>query len=259
MKRVFTIVGILTVGSVAPLGGEAVNCVADQRCPEGKTPPTCCQPPPCQIYEYLKTMRAVRRMTSGDRPEKALRDSKGDHAKAIASLLKETKAEQDTLKSQSKCPLGEKPYAAPNFRVTRGCDLEVQTPSGWSVVVDPMSLVRDFDMCNEMVEAAFAQANYRKEVCRGAVPGNVGWWAQRESIGAQKNIDTTMAHLQRYYSACSSVLEESTRRQLEEAELTMKDKNPALEEALQTLLRKSAPKQRPAVRSRPQASPGQGR
>jgi hypothetical protein len=249
MKRVFTILGILAVGSVAPIGGEAADCIADQRCAEGQQPPACCQPPPCEMFEYLKVMRAKRRMMSGNRPEKALRDNKGNHAQAIKSLQKALSDEWSTLKTQSNCRVGVGPYTVPKFSISReSCEVSVQTASGWKPVENPLELLQEFDGCNEMLEAEFAEASLRKGLCEGAVPGNTGWWAHRESAGAKAQIDTMMGHLQRWWGACSAAapLGEKTRDQMEEADVDMGSK--AFQISLETLSKGSKAKPKPTVR-----------
>ncbi len=258
MNRVLIIVGVLNaVALVAPVGlgaqdrenpskGTGVDCVPQERCGEGQRPPRCCAPPPCQIFEHLKQMRAVRHMMEGKAPEKALRQSKGDHAKAIESLRAAVEKEWGTLKSRSGCRSGGGPFTVPRFRLSKGCSVEFELPSGWTRVSgpegsdpgsDPLALLDRFDSCNELVEAAFAQAGVHKDLCVGAVPGNVGWWAQRESAAAQAGIDATMLHLQRYFSACSSpeTMDEATRGQLEEAGVDMSNPDSIFDVSIQTL------------------------
>jgi hypothetical protein len=258
MKRVFATVGTLAVVWVAPLGGASVDCVPQQKCEEGQRPPSCCQPPPCEIFEHLKQMRAIRRMMTDARAKKALRLSKGDHGKAIASLRHATFRERGRLGSLIKCTMGQRPYVEPEFRLTDKCELEVQTESGWSPVagrppgdtapgsaneVYTMSLPERFDLCNESVEAAFVEWSHRREFCTAEVSeGDVEWWAFRERAGAQQNIDTTMLHLENYFRACSRTLDgerldDATRSQLEEAGIDTSDLDNIYERAVKALMR----------------------
>jgi len=239
MKLVLGMIGLLAVTLVAPLRGGSVDCVSQERCPEGQTPPNCCAPPPCEIHESLKLTRAMRRMMSGDRPAKALAGSHGNHSVAIAVLQKWNGDEFQAIKSQSKCSPGKLPYAAPDFRLTQSCGLEVMRASGWSAVANPMSLPQEFDMCNELVEAAYERAVQLQKLCGTGERSDVHWWAATQGHALQKNIDSMMMHLQRYWSACSSVMDEGNRRQLEEAELTMEDPKPHIQQALQLLMQMS--------------------
>jgi hypothetical protein len=249
---------LLAVTVAGPLAGEAADCVPNEGCPEGQQPPQCCAPPPCQIYEYLKHMRAVRRMTSGERPWKALRDSKGDHAQAIAALRQSVADESGALRAPSGCELRQGKFTVPRFRLATGCVLQVETASGWSNVKDrldpkqgPMSLHKNFDYCNELMEAEFMQWNLMAALCPGAVPKNVGWWAQQASSGAQEQIDVIMGHLQTYWGKCSTAMKEDTWKKLDEAGVDTEDRSEYRDAVVAALRQASSSKAKPSPSRKP--------
>lgn len=238
MRLVFAIVaGIALVFAATPARAVS-DCVSKQPCPEGQTPPNCCEPPTCQIFEILELVRAQQRMVSGGRPAKALQNSHGNDSVA-ASLLKHSIGEEGrAVRAASKCGPATKRFAVPATRITPSCRLEWQEGSEWSVVASPESLAEQFDMCSEVSEAAFSMASHLARLCSPGETLDVHYWAARYSDALQEFIDTLRSHLESYWVSCSSpYIDDKTRRQLEEADLTMEDPKPHVEAALEALRR----------------------
>jgi hypothetical protein len=210
MMRSTVAVVFLVAGLVEPLAGQSADCMPNQGCPGNVKQPGCCEEPPCQLEVALQRMQAFRRMMSEERVEKALRVSNDDDAKAIASLRA---AVNPQWSAPPGCNPGEGFFALPDFRVSSSCQVQVRKGSGWSDVPNPLSLVNEFDGCNELIDAAYAQAAQWKELCVGAVPKNARWWAMRQRAGATAFIDVLNDHKDRFWRACSSMLAPPERQQ----------------------------------------------
>ena len=166
MRRLLAIGGLLAVGLVAPLGGEARRCLSKPcaRDESGniKKTPDCCNEVPCELKAKSVDTYAKQQLFSDPFAGKAaIEATNGDRAEAYAALLRI--ADRRSLRDRA---CGE---FLPEARLMQVDDTNEDCPI---VTIDgtrtPMSLeeaLRTSDTCEEYVRAEYARMERRRAFC----------------------------------------------------------------------------------------------
>jgi hypothetical protein len=206
---------------------DTIDCAPDRGCPKGSSPPACCAPPPCELYEQIRMKRALQSILV-DRAlrRSALKRAGGDPKKAAdefhAAFLKQAKH------IKLRCPWQGEPEPPPSFETDGDCRINAligpplendpeHQPTG--VAMGMERAFATFHTCTEFVEAIYQHEGYHKKRCldmSSTERANMGIhaWADEEVEGYQREIESLRADLQSYWHACSPVVDSKTRREL---------------------------------------------
>jgi hypothetical protein len=221
MKRVGAI-GLVMVAMLLPGVGDALECVTVQRCPKGITPPACCKPPPCELFEQIRTKKAVQRLFGNRRlHERLVRDASGDAAAAAKVLEDFVSKNARKLGDTLRCPWREPYLPPPSFETNAECQIVAKLPGG----DEPMSrerALRELNTCSEFIEAAYDHEQHHKDICirsnsTARAQMRIEAYAAEESAGYAREIGRLEDRLRQYWRACSARADVKTARAIANA------------------------------------------
>lgn len=211
---------------------DTIDCAPDRGCPKGSSPPACCAPPPCELYEQIRMKRALQSILADRKLRRsALKRAGGDEKKAADELRAAFLKQAQHIKLR--CPWQGEPEPPPSFETDDGCYINALI--GPPLENDPehkptgvaMSMERaftTFHTCTEFIEAIYQHEGYHKQRCsnmKSTDRANMGIkaWADEEVEGYQREIESLQADLKSYWRACSPVVDSKTRRELARAKI----------------------------------------
>ena len=219
MNRLLMWVVLLIFGFMAPAAqAQTSSCVKKERCPEGVTPPACCQAPPCEFYEQIRAKRAVRNLFANKKARNRLKKQAGGDNKKAARLLYEFVVKKaENMGKNIRCPWQSIQFP-PSFETNDECQITAMLDSG----AEPMgkdTALNKFNTCSEFINAAYAHEQFHKDICfktNSVERENQGLdsYAKEEMNAYQQEIDSLKADLQGFWNACSPVGDASTARNL---------------------------------------------
>jgi hypothetical protein len=218
--------------AVSEVQAQTIDCATDRGCPKGSSPPACCAPPPCELYEQIRTKRALQSVLANQELRKSmLKRTRGDERKAADALHAALKKRAKKIKLR--CPWKGDLGPPPSFETDTACAILAligpppkEDPDG-DPVGEAMGMERAFKTfrtCTEFIEAIYAHEGYHKERCLGMnsterTKMGIHKWADEEVEGYRREIESLEADLKGYWNACSPVLDAKTRKELARAKI----------------------------------------
>jgi hypothetical protein len=218
MKLLVLFSGLVALWFAPPLLAESKECVPQQGCPADTGPPDCCQPPPCEYFEQIRTKQAVKRLFSKPKVRaRFIREAGGDNARAAKLLNEWVVAEADKLGVNQQCAW-EDPQPPPGFRVIDSCDIVAELPGGDELMGRNTAQKRT-NSCSEFIEAAYDHEQVHVGVCNTKdrterANEGISVYAREERMGYNKEIDSLKRGLINYWRACSSVFSADVARRV---------------------------------------------
>ena len=231
MKPITFVVTLLAFAYVSPLAAGTVQCVPTQGCPKGSKPPACCQPPPCEVYEQIKMKQTLRRYyRNDDVKELFIKKAGGDNSKAADLLADWVKAKAANLGSELRCKW-EAPHGyAATFETKAWCQIFAKLTEKDQESMSERQAHEKFDTCSEFISAIYVHEGHHKEICMGSdeykrenMP--LTKFAEEESEGYRKEIESLKASLQQYSRVCSTLVDADTARKLAKVGIKALKKN----------------------------------
>lgn len=208
------------------------DCATDRGCPKGSSPPDCCAPPPCELYEQIRMKRALQSILANRKLRKSiLKRTRGDQRKAADELHAEL--EKRAKKIKLRCPWEGDLGPPPSFETDSGCYILAligPVPEGdpkGQPAGESMGRERAFNTfrtCTEFIEAIYEHEGYHKERCFNMnsterAQMGIHEWANEEVEGYRREIESLESDLKGYWNACSPVLDAKTRMELARAKI----------------------------------------
>jgi hypothetical protein len=218
MKLLVLFSALAALWFAPPLPAESKQCVAQQRCDKEQGPPDCCQPPPCEYFEQIRTKQAVKLLFSKPKVRaKFIREAGGDNARAAKLLNEWVVAEAEKLGTNQQCAWSD-PQPPPGFRVIDSCDIVAELPGGDEIMGRNTALKRT-NSCSEFIEASYDHEQVHKDVCgvkdsTERANEGISVYAREERMGYNKEIDSLKSRLLTYWGACSSVFSADVARRV---------------------------------------------
>ena len=232
MNRLLLWIVLLIFGCMATAAqGQTTSCVKKQRCPEGVSPPACCQAPPCEFYEQIRTKTAVQNLFANKETRERLKKKAGGDNKKAARLLYEFVVNKaKNMGKTLRCPWQSIQFP-PSFETNPECQITAVLGTGPEPMSKETALNR-FNTCSEFIEAAYSHEQFHKDICfktNSVERENQGLedYAKEEIAGYQKEIDALKADLQDFWNACSPVGDAETARKLAQQGISVLKKKAA--------------------------------
>ncbi len=242
MTRLLALLGLCFCVIAASGSAWGLDCIPKQGCAAGQAPRTCCQPPPCEIYEQIRMKRATRSLFRNKQVRALLkRKSGGDNAKAAAALSAYAAKRAGSWGRLLRCPWQDPINPPPSFETIPECQVVARLPGGAELMSRQKALAT-LPTCSEFVEAAYDHEKVHQDACfktNSVARANMGIdaYAKEEADGYKTEIASLQASLAGYWSACSAVADATTARKLAKAGISVLKK--------QSLKKKTPAKKRP--------------
>ena len=216
--RLVFLLGLLT--SVAAAADKTTACVDQTPCPAGQKPPACCKPPPCVVFRQIQMKMVLQSLfNSKIQRAQAMKAGGGDTAAAYNKLNDQimTKARDGTVGKFIPACAGDPTPDPPSFSTSAECQ---RRDADGPISEDQAN--QKYATCKELITASFKHEDLHKERCtrqsstdRANAPMSVS--ADEEVSAYEKEIASLRGDLQRYYGACSPVIDAATKIQLVKA------------------------------------------
>ncbi len=226
MKYILIIGVLLSAGTTLPLDAASTQCVTIQRCVNKVKTADCCNPPPCEFFEHIRIKKATRDLYNRPSITKRLvRNAGGDNREAAVKLDEWVKKNASGLGATMRCKW-EAPYSyAGQFETKSWCQIYQNLPADAThneeqmVEMTKQKALNTIDTCSEFIEAVWAHEGHHVARCNttsGVERANepLSIFAKEETEGYNREIDSLKGNLQQFYSACSSVLDAGTKKEL---------------------------------------------
>ncbi|MCC7463475.1 MAG: hypothetical protein IT480_13565 [Gammaproteobacteria bacterium] len=223
-----SLVGVLAAAVTPQLQARTVNCVPDQGCPKGQSPPSCCAPPPCEITQALKLAQAEVNaievtMDNFVKSSNEPRDKRKWDLRIYEGFV-------ELLDEASPCP--ENPFFEPapllaveeedQCEITYWADLDKQ--HGSASLEDMHESVNS---CQELVEAEYKQAQLRRQICltehTRSTPSSLQERMLQDLETAKAKRDALLQDVERYRAACTVAPDAADARQAVDDDLVALD------------------------------------
>jgi hypothetical protein len=221
---------VLTAGANPNIRAQAADCVPHESCPCHETAgcqirvktPTCCNPPPCEIYRELVHMRAYRNASRSSFHQVPIAMAKLEDASVAALQQYRDKRNEEYSKELDKYSMCPYEYRVPKALAAR--DTGNSCEIGLLMVSDskfqPISLQQakqDPLVCAELVDAEYAQAMQDQYFCdqlTKAPKTDLGTWLKQERRRATAKINSLEGALLEYVNLCSFTFEAKLAREV---------------------------------------------
>ena len=198
--------------------GDAKPCVTKERCPKGVTPPACCQPPPCEVYEQIRLKRAMQNIFANQGARDYLIKKTGGDNKEAAALMYQFVLKGAKNRSKFvRCEWKEIP-PPPSFETNGECEIVANLPGGDQAMSHDRAL-KELNTCSEFIDAAYSHEQEHKDICfktnsTARMNQGITSYAEEEIESYQQEIDKLKADLQAFWKACSPTIDAKLARKL---------------------------------------------
>jgi hypothetical protein len=208
MNRLAVLASLACLSIPAAVRSEAVDCVPDFGCPKDESPPECCKPPPCEVFDELRFWRSMKKFFQLETIGFAMKESGLDQTKAESlydSLIKFTVNEP--LQMYTCDPESGRRPDILKYEVTKDCQIGIY--QGGSFVPVSRNEFLDYeDTCSEIVEAKYSRVEAQRDWCLKEQTSG-GWFDQmlKERVGISAEIGRLEDELLHYAGVCSIVFD----------------------------------------------------
>ena len=231
MKRLLLLLLLFIFGlGKASVFGGSHSCVTKTGCPKDVKPPACCQPPPCELYDQIRTKQALKNLFKDKNVRAQMKKKGGGNTPAAGDLLYNYVINKSLhMDKDLKCSWTDIKFPPP-FEVIDSCDIV-------SISVnpkDPTKPIKEitsqkeaqekFDTCSEFIAASWAHEKSHTKNC-DRTKMTLDEYADEEVAGYELELAALKEEVAAYYRACTTTPDAAIAKRLAKEKIEAYKKN----------------------------------